>query len=136
MARQAVVDAVEAFLEHHWDAVPVYGENEAGETPADLSPFIVVQYPFVSSRQITVGAPGENLWRDEGAFRIVLHVERGSGVRQGRSWADELATLFRGKDLGILQTWAPTAPVTDDRNAVAGYYVLSFSCPYQHDYFG
>lgn len=136
MARQAVCDAVETYLAANWSKATIFGENVEGSTPEDGTPFVVVQYPFVSSRQISVGAPGANLWRDDGAFRIVLHVERGAGTKQGRGWADEIATLFRGKDLDVLRTWAPTAPVTDDRNPQATYYVLSFSVPYQHDYFG
>ncbi|MHB2265662.1 phage tail terminator-like protein [Aliihoeflea sp. PC F10.4] len=136
MARQSVVDTVEAYLAAEWSVVPVFGENVEGETPEDGSPFIVLQYPYVTSRQVSLGAPGANIWRDDGAFRVVIHVERGSGVKVGRQWADEIADIFRGKDLGILQTWAPTAPVTDDRNPAATYYILSFSVPYTHDYFG
>ena len=81
--------------------------------------------------------PGNNVWRDDGAFRLVLHVERGGGIDDATVWADELAAIFRGKDLGgIIQTWAPSAPVTDDRNSAANYYVLSFAVPYWHDYLG
>lgn len=136
MARQAVCDAVETYLTSNWSKATIYGENAEGSTPEDGTPFVVVQYPFVTARQITVGVPGDNLWRDDGAFRVVVHVERGSGTKQGRQWADEIAALFRGKDLVALRTWAPTAPVTDDRNASATYYVLSFSVPYSHDYHG
>lgn len=136
MARQAVCDAVETHLSTNWSRAPIFGENSEGSTPEDGTPFLVVQYPFVTSRQISIGVPGSNLWRDEGAFRIVIHVERGAGTRKGREWADEIAALFRGKDLDVLQTWAPTAPVTDDRNPASTYYVLSISCPYQHDYYG
>ncbi|HEV7416040.1 MAG TPA: hypothetical protein VGN98_07770, partial [Tianweitania sediminis] len=71
------------------------------------------------------------------AFRIVIHVEKGRGTAQGRQWADEIAALFRGRDLdGVLQCWAPTAPVTDDRNTSGSYFILSFAVPYTHDYKG
>lgn len=136
MARQAVIDAVESVLAADWTLAPVFGENTEGRTPDDGSPFLVVQYPFNTSRQLTFGAPGANRWRDEGAFRIVLHIERGSGTALGRQWADQLADLFRGRDLNVIQTFAPTAPVTDDRNSAATYYVLSISVPYWHDYLG
>ena len=136
MARQAVCDAVERHLSDSWSRAAIFGENVEGLTPEDGTPFVVIQYPFVTSRQISMGAPGSNVWRDDGAFRVVIHVERGSGTKMGREWADEIAALFRGKDLGVIQTWAPTAPVTNDRNAEATYFVLSFSVPYSHDYFG
>ncbi len=135
MARQAVVDTVESYLAANWSAVPVFGENVEGATPTNGSPFILVQYPFMTSQQISIGAPGSNLWRDEGAFRIVIHVERGKGTKQGRQWADQLADLFRGKDLTVIQTSAPSAPVTDDRNDAGSYWKLSFAVPYRHDYY-
>lgn len=136
MARQAVCDAVEAHLASNWNKAAIFGENLEAQTPRDGSAYVLVQYPFVNSRQISVGAPGNNLWRDDGAFRVVIHVPRGSGTIEGREWADEIAALFRGRDMPALRTWAPTAPVTDDRNAKAAYYVLSFSVPYSHDYYG
>lgn len=135
MARQAVVDAVEEYLADNWSAVPIFGENTLGVTPANGSPFVVVQYPYAISRQISIGAPGANVWRDDGAFRLVIHVERGTGAKQGRQWADELADLFRGKNLTVLQTHAPSAPVTDDRNDKATYWVMSIAVPYTHDYY-
>lgn len=137
MARKAVIDIVAATLAANWTKCPVYGPNVLDETPEDGSPYIVVQFPYVKSDQVTFGDPGNNWWRDDGAFRLVLHVERGGGIDDGTAWADELAAIFRGKDLGgILQTWAPSAPVTDDRNSAANYYVLSFAVPYWHDYLG
>lgn len=136
MARKAVIDIVAAVLAGHWTHCPVFHPNTTAEPPEDGSPYIVVQYPYANSEQKTFGAPGGNKWRDDGAFRLVIHVGRGDGIDAGTQWADELATMFRGKDLGAIQTWAPSAPVTDDRNSAAQYYVLSIAVPYWHDYLG
>lgn len=137
MARASVVEKVEAVLTAEWNGAPVFGENTVGSTPDDGSPFVVVQYPLVRSSQPGLGTIGQRLFRDEGAFRVVIHVERGAGANRGRQWADEIAAIFRGRDLdGVLQTWAPSAPVTDDRNAEGNYYILSFAVPYTHDYAG
>ncbi len=34
-----------------------------------------------------------------------------------------------------IQTLAPTAPVTDDRNDAGSYWKLSLAVPYRHDYY-
>ena len=97
MASKEVVDAVTARAST-WTEVPIVGPNEGSETPADGSPFVRIDYPLSDSRQITFGAPGANVWREEGVFRLIIHAERGSGVDAGLLWAGQLATLFRGKE--------------------------------------
>jgi hypothetical protein len=84
MARKAVVDKVEEVLAAGFTAAPIFGENEEREPPTDGSSYVIVQYPYCRSEQISVGAPGTNVWRDEGAFRVVLHVERGRPLATAR----------------------------------------------------
>jgi len=134
MALSAVSAAIEARLADNWTRCPVRGLNALdAEPPADNSAFIEVQYPVATSDQISMGAPGANVWRDEGAFRILLTIESGSGVTQALAWVDELAALFRGKVFDGVRTFAPTQPVLDDRNDAGGWFTLSFAVPYEHD---
>ncbi len=60
-------------------------------------------------------------------------MRRASGTAEGLTWADELAALFRGKEFGGVQTFAPSSPVQDPNNDAGNYYVLSFAIPYQAD---
>lgn len=136
MARKAVMDKVTAIMAAQWSHCPVYGPNTTTETPQDGSSFIIVQYPYARAQQMSFGDPGNNNWRDEGAFRFVIHVPWGEGIDEGSAWADELAAMFRGRDFAVFKTWAPSAPATDDRNSAANYYVLSIAVPYWHDYLG
>ncbi|MDR7036112.1 hypothetical protein J2X36_000848 [Methylobacterium sp. BE186] len=136
MPLKLVVDAVEARLADGWDKCPIYGINKQGETPKGGDPFVQVSYPVANGEQLTVGAPGENIWRETGTFRLVINSRRGRGVIEGLTWADELAALFRGKDFGGVQTFAPSSPVIDDRNEEGMYFVLSLSVPYQADIIG
>ena len=136
MARKAVVDAVEARLAANWLTTPIIGLNTAqGDAPSDGSAFIRVEYPVADDRQLTFGAPGDNWWREEGAFRIIINAERASGVATGLAWAETLAALFLGKDFGV-QTFAPGSPAIDERNDQGNYYQLSFAVPYQFDFLG
>lgn len=138
MASKAVVDAVEARLTSYWTATPFIGFNTQGAAPTDGSEFLSVQYPVANGEQITIGAPGNNLWREEGVIRFVLNVKRGvaGAVGQGLGWADTLASLFRGKQFSHVSTYAPSSPILDDSNDVGNYWQLSFAVPYYTDIFG
>lgn len=135
MADKAVVDTIESFLELNWAATPIIGTNTAGTAPSDGSPFLRVEYPFARSEQVTIGAPGQNLFREEGAFRIVIMVTRGSGDAQALTWASTIAALFRGKLIGAVETFAPTVfPGGLEGNGnFAGAAVV---VPYTFDLFG
>lgn len=136
MPLKLVVDAVEGRLAAEWSKCPVFGINEQGQTPDDASSFIQVSYPVANGEQLTVGAPGENIYRESGTFRLVVMAERGAGVVEGLAWADELAALFRGKEFGGVQTFAPSSPSIDDRNDEGNYFSLSVAVEYQADIFG
>lgn len=133
MASRTVKDAVEARLAANWTNCPIQGINLEGETPADASPFLMVQYPVSEEQQITIGAPGNNVWREEGALRFILSIARGTGVDQGLTWIEELRSLFRGKQFSHVSTWAPSAAVLDDTNDAGNYWRLTFAVPYYFD---
>jgi hypothetical protein len=138
MVAKAVIDAVEARLGATWTSldgtsVPVFGINTNGQTPIDGSPFIEVQYPVANENQITIGAPGANIFRESGGIRFVLNIRRGLGVAQGMGWADELRALFRGKKFGGVKTWGVSSPVLDNSNDAGNYWTLAFVALYYFD---
>lgn len=134
MASKPVVDAVEARAAAGWDKCPIFGINTNADPPTDGSPFLVFQYLLPESRQLTVGAPGANVWREEGVIRIAIHARRGEGAAKALEWADELAALFRGKDFGGVQTFAPSP--ASDGFVEGNYYVTAIAVPYQFDFVG
>jgi len=144
MAMQQVVAAVEARLAVGWTRCPVRGfADDNGDTPDDASAFLVVQYPVAMSDQITIGAPGNNIFREDGAFRLVLAVPRTvEGRMQALEWTDELSAMFRGKQFGAsagfmgVTTFAPTSPAIDDDTDNGNYLLLSIAVPYQADLVG
>ena len=102
-----------------------------------FDPFLTLQFPFVSSSQITTGSPGSNFYREEGAARFVLSVRRNKpSIAEGKQWCVEIAALFRGKHFGGVRTYAPNSPVSDDGNDMGGFYVLAFTCPFDFDVVG
>ncbi len=136
MPGKAVVDAVEARLAAGWNACPVFGLNQQAEPPADGSPFLRVDYPLANSEQISIGAPGENVFREEGVFRVVIHQERGAGSATALIWSDQIAALFRGKTFDGVVTFAPEPSPLDDDNENGLYYTVAVAVPYQFDLLG
>lgn len=135
MPRKAVYDAVHARLEGArltapWAACKIFEANKERETPKDGSPFILVQFPASSA-----GSPVlERFFREEGGIRIVIHVESGTGVSQGLSWADDIATLFRSRRFGGVETKVPTSTPLDDGNDAAVYFRVSVVVPYTFNF--
>lgn len=136
MPLKLVVDAVEARLAENWTRCPVVQANLIGVVPGGTDPFVQVFYPVSNGEQLTVGAPGQNVYRETGALRLVINARRGKGAGEGLAWADELAALFRGKEFGGVRTFAPSSPTIDDRNDEGKYFVLSFAVEYEADIFG
>lgn len=136
MAQSAVVDAVDARLAALWNRCPVVTPNSVGEAPSDGSAFLAVQFPFSTSERISFGDPGNNVYRESGAFRLVLQIERGSGTAVGNQWADELADMFRGKHFDGVETFAPSSASSDDTNDNGNYWVMAIAVPYRFDFLG
>lgn len=136
MARKAVVDAVMARLDALWDGPPIMETNVLGDAPGDGSAFVMVQFPVANEHRATFGAPGANIYREEGGIRFVINVERGKGVSDALTLADKMAGIFRGKEFQGVQTFAPSSPAIDDRNEEGLFYQVSVVVPYHHDILG
>lgn len=136
MPSKAVADAVEARLAALWTRCPVFDINEEPTGPEDGPPFLEVQYPVANRGQITIGAPGSNVFREEGAIRFVLRTERGQGRDAALAWADELALIFQAKQFGGVTTWAASPPTLDGRNYSDNYFTVTFAVPYYADTLG
>jgi hypothetical protein len=135
MASKPVVDAIKERL-LDWTDIPVIHPNETEAPPIDGSPYVRVDYPLARSQQVSVGAPGANIWREEGVFRFVIYAQRGVDLDDGLVWAGSLAALFRGKNFDGVQTFAPSPPATNDESDNGNYYVLAVAVPYQFDLIG
>jgi hypothetical protein len=133
MASQAVTDAVLSRLAANWTRTPIVPPSTRSDTPAAGTPFLAVQFPFSREEQVTVGTPGANVFREEGAIRLVLAVPRNVGLSAYLGWVDELRALFRAKSFTPVKTWAPSPPVIDDAIEAGPYVLLSFAVPYYAD---
>lgn len=136
MASRAVEDAIEAYLNSNWthlNECPVFVENKDSSTPDDGTPFLVLQFPLSTVRRVCVSHP---LYREEGSFRIVINVERGEGTDKIRQYGEELADLFRDKQIGPAFCRVPTEPFTDDQSDQGNYFVGSQVFPFDTSFTG
>ncbi|WP_173087368.1 phage tail terminator-like protein [Devosia sp. 1635] len=136
MARLAVVVAVQARLDALWTRCTVFDENSQGSTPEDGSPFLQLQFPFADAARISFGVPGANTHREEGAFRLLLNMERGTGGAQGRAWAAELEAMFLNKHFSGVETFVPSSASSDDANENGQYFTYAVAVPYRFDFLG
>lgn len=135
MASASVMAAVRARLASGWSHCPVVYPNEEEQVPASAPAWLAVQYPVATEDQITVGAPGANVFREEGAIRFVLFIPRGAGVDDFAAWMDDLRALFRARQFSGVTTYAASPPVLDDRADAGKHWALSCAVPYQADLF-
>ena len=139
MAQGAVISAVEGKLGEPLPGVltdmPVVGVLTPNNRPAGAAAFLLVQYPVTNAQQITIGAPGDNVWRDEGVFTVTVHQPKAK-FAMALQQADAIASLFRGQYFGGVQCWAPQSARFDDENDKGLYTVASVAVPYWFDYRG
>ncbi len=126
------VQAVEAHLRAGFDRCRIFTENEFPEPPKDGGAWLLLQFPWSRSEWSTIADADEECEHlEEGAFRFVLSVDRGDGAHVARAWLDEIAALFRGREIGGLQCFSPSSPVTDDRSETGDWFTVSIAVPYE-----
>lgn len=128
MASKAVMDAVKARQEANWTTLAVYYPNSATRPPADLSSFVVVEFPIGTGSPLTIDGTD----REGGTIRFIVHVALKGGTDDALTYADELAAIFRQAKMtsgsAVIRTGAPSSPASlgDD----GAYYRVSFSVPF------
>lgn len=127
--------AVAARLAANWAVSAIVDDDTTGQGPADGSAYVTLEYPVATEQQITIGSPGNNVFRETGAFRIKLVSPTGQGLLQATAWIDQLRAIFRGKLFSGVTSFAPSPGIVDSSNYVGGKFVISSSVPYYFDRF-
>ena len=133
MASAAVEELIESYLTENWTRAPVLVVNQDAETPADGSPFLVLQYPL---SDVTRPFVNQRTYREEGGFRIVINVPRNEGTATIRLWGAELAALFRDRQIGPVKCGIPSEPYTDNESDEGNYFTGAMVCEFTYDFEG
>lgn len=142
MASYAVVEAFKTMIEAAWPHTPIEWPNEKGAVPGDNAAFLTVTFPVAKEDQASTGAPGANLYREEGAAHICLAIPLGIGINPDDApWAvriDALRAALRGQTFagsaGV--TWAASPPFANKDSDRGAFFEMSFAVPYRYDVLG
>ncbi|MBB3591725.1 hypothetical protein FHX08_002069 [Rhizobium sp. BK529] len=87
-----------------WTATPVIFENEFAQDllEKNTQAFVYVEIFGDSYDQDSVGAPGSNMFLEEGVTWMHVMTRSGKGSAQARQYADQLLNLFREQPIGEL----------------------------------
>ncbi|RUM97913.1 hypothetical protein EET67_09875 [Pseudaminobacter arsenicus] len=104
MSSATAFNTIEQYLKAQWTATPLVFENEPHDLPDQPAHWVFVEVFGDTFEQASIGADGRdaNLWRETGQIYINVMTERDIGTGQARAYAEQLASLFRGLDIGTL----------------------------------
>lgn len=101
MSSPAVYDAFHTKLQT-WTTTPIRFENEMLQDLLEVSepaPFVYVEIYGDALVQESAGAPGHNVWLEQGVTFLHVMVPSFSGTGTARTYANSLLNLFREKPL-------------------------------------
>ncbi|WP_428031491.1 phage tail terminator-like protein [Ancylobacter sp.] len=134
MASAAVFNAVKARLAANWSRCPIIALNSITEAPEPA--WVAVLFPIATEEQKSIGAPGQNIFREAGVIRLVLAIPRGAEIAPWLAWMDELRSLFRAKHFEQVRTYEASPAVLDDRNDDGPLWLLTSAVEYDADFLG
>ena len=138
MASLAVMNIVNALVATAWGSnTPIVAADTTGIVPSDNSAFLMVTFPVATEIQKSVGAPGANFYREEGAFRCVLYAPVGRGLNPSAtpyaSWIDALRAALRGQIVSGLVIFEASPPTVNNDSDKGAYWEMSFATTYHFD---
>lgn len=138
MASAAVVAAVQAKLAANWTHTPIIQPNAASLVPDDGSAFLVLEFPPVGGEnQITIGAQGTRVFREDGAFLLTLCAPLGTGVNPTATpwltWIDALRAAFRGQAFAGVNTLGASPAYENGASDRGAFFELSTAIPFYLD---
>lgn len=115
MSSAAVAAAVRARLEANWSATPIVADtwlrDDEAPPPAGTAVWLAPDFDVpAEEEQITIGAPGDNVFREAGIFQLHLFGLAGNGATRLRQLADQLRTLFRAQTFAGVRCYGADPP--------------------------
>lgn len=102
MSSKVAYDSITGFMTANWSATPIVDiENTAPALPDE--PFIAMMFPFAIEEQASVGAPGNNVFREFGNFQVLVFVESGVGMDTLLTLGEQVRNLLRGQRIDDVQ---------------------------------
>ncbi len=148
MSSTTVRSLVKSRLENDWpqrgDAEIVDVTNLHIDRGVDDSLWVALEFPGGSEEIISMGDPGNNLYREFGVINVHVLVPSGSGATEALTAIESIRVLFRGAEFGtdpnFVRCYGADPATTSDRISPATiegqWYIMSCSIDYTFDAFG
>lgn len=132
MASAEVYSPVHDHLVANFTNAPLVFENE--DTPLADTPAAWVKVEMFGDiyQQETIGAPGDNLWRETGTILMRVFVPRGTGTVVARQHARALVDLFREVEIAGIHFGAGSI-AADDSGSDGNYFAMEASVAFYRD---
>ncbi|HTV69805.1 MAG TPA: hypothetical protein VMF90_14820 [Rhizobiaceae bacterium] len=133
MASAEVYTAVHDHLEAGFTDAPLVFENEDAPLPDTPAALVKVEMFGDIYQQETIGAPGENLWRETGTILMRVLVPRGSGTIVARTHARKLVDLFREVEVDGIRFGVGSIAAGEPGESDGNYFVMEASVEFARD---
>lgn len=114
MSSSAVATAVRARLEANWTATPIVPDawlRNDDTAPEGAVYWLAPDFDVpAEEEQITIGAPGDNVFRETGIFQLHVFAVAGTGDSTLRQHADALRALFRAQTFAGVRCYGADPP--------------------------
>jgi len=95
--------------------------------------FMLVEFPGGQSQQASVGAPGDNWWKEIATFNLHMYYPAGDTADAARAALQDAAVIFRGVSENSIIYRAPFPPQPGLEGTLSGNWMsLSMSIPYEY----
>lgn len=137
MSSNTVYDAVRTYLQGAWTTTPLVFENEREDNVQDAAAWVYVEASGTIYDQASIGAGSQtaNRYREYGTIFLHVFVPAGTGSTTARTYAKQLADLFRGLELnaGSLVFRAISIGAGEIGDDNGKYFRVSVSADYVQD---
>ena len=143
MSSQHVKNAINDYLEANWTATPIVdSENQYADLPVNLQPWITAVYLEADERKISIGAPGNNCYRETGGIQFVVFVASGTGTDVALQYAETIRTMIRdagAAGINGVRFWELDPPDTaipsEVRSSEGNYFGYAVFGSYEYDFY-
>ena len=115
--------------------IPWYKWEETNpQIGADIEQlFMLVEFPGGQGEQASLGAPGDNWWKEIATFNLHMYYPAGDTADAARAALKDAAAIFRGVSENSIIYRAPFPPQPGQEGKLYGNWMsLSMSVPYEY----
>lgn len=108
-------------------------ENEP-YNPNPATPFVALVFDHAESNQISIGAPGNNLYRYYGTASFYIYTPKNKGRKATLSICATLEEIFRSQAFGGVLCFTPRLHnIRGDADSEGNFYGAALYVPFQFD---